>query len=81
MMSEYSYPLNKEAKVQYYSRCETRFWSATLITTRNISTGGHSIITEEEIHHLHGRSIAKQEIRVFRAQVKRRLREELTPPM
>ncbi|CAF1155977.1 unnamed protein product, partial [Rotaria magnacalcarata] len=31
------------------------------------------------IHHLHAPSIAKQEIRVFRAQVKRRVREELTP--
>ncbi|CAF3715148.1 unnamed protein product [Rotaria socialis] len=79
MMSEYSYPLNKEAKVQYYWRCKTRFCSATLITTRNISTGGHSISTEGEIHHLHGPSIAKQEIRVFRTQVKRRVREELTP--
>ncbi|CAF5188870.1 unnamed protein product, partial [Rotaria magnacalcarata] len=66
-------------KVQYYWRCETRFCSATLITTRNISTGGHSISTEGEIHHLHAPSIAKQEIRVFRAQVKRRVREELTP--
>ncbi|CAM4818298.1 unnamed protein product [Rotaria magnacalcarata] len=79
MMNGYSYTLNKEAKVQYYWRCETRFCSATLITTRNISTGGHSISTEGEIHHLHAPSIAKQEIRVFRAQVKRRVREELTP--
>ncbi|CAF4626074.1 unnamed protein product [Rotaria socialis] len=54
-------------------------FSATLITTRNISTGGHSISIEGEIHHLHAPSIAKQEIRVFRAQVKRRVREELTP--
>ncbi|CAF4575636.1 unnamed protein product, partial [Rotaria magnacalcarata] len=79
MMNGYSYTLNKEVEVQYYWRCETRLCSATLITTRNISTDGHSISTEGEIHHLHAPSIAKQEIRVFRAQAKRRVREELTP--
>jgi hypothetical protein len=79
MLNGYSYTLNKEAKVQYYWRCETRFCSATLITTRNLITGVHSISTVGEIHHLHAPSIAKQEIRVFRVQVKRRVREELTP--
>jgi hypothetical protein len=79
MLNGYSYTLNKEAKVQYYWRCETRFCSATLITTKNLITGIHSISTIGEIHHLHAPSIPKQEIRVFRAQVKRRVREELTP--
>ncbi len=41
-------------------------------------TGIYSISTVGEIHHLHAPSITKQEIRVFRAQVKRRAREELT---
>jgi hypothetical protein len=79
MMDGYSYTLNKETKLRYYWRCETRFCSATLITTRNLLTGIHSISTVGEIHHLHAPSIAKQEIRVFRVQVKRRVREELTP--
>ncbi|CAF3289675.1 unnamed protein product, partial [Rotaria sp. Silwood2] len=61
------------------SRCETRICSATLIKTRNLITGIHSISSVGEIHHLHAPSIAKQEIRVFRAQVKRHVREVLTP--
>ncbi|CAF1493613.1 unnamed protein product [Rotaria sp. Silwood1] len=79
MMNGYSYTLNKETKVQHYWRCETRLCSATLITTRNLITDIHSISSVGEIHHLHAPSIAKQEIGVFRAQVKRRVREELTP--
>jgi len=70
MLNGYSYTLNKEAKVQYYWGSETRFCSATLITTRNLTTGTHSISTVGEIHHFHAPSIATEEIRVFRTQVK-----------
>ena len=70
MINGYSYTLNKETKAQYYWRCETRFCSATLITTRNLITGIHSISTVRETHHLHAPAIAKQEIRVFRVEIK-----------
>jgi hypothetical protein len=79
VLNGYSYTLNKEAKFQYYWRCETRFCSATLITTRNLITGIHSMNAVGEIHHLHFPSIPKQEILVFTAKFKRRVREELTP--
>jgi hypothetical protein len=79
MINGFSYTLNKENKMQYYWRCETRSCNATLITTKCLITNKHSICSMGKNDHTHAPSTAEQEVRVFREHVKKRAREEFTP--
>ena len=79
MINGFSYTLNKENKMKYYWRCETRSCNAALITNKCLSTNKHSICSAGKNDHTHAPSLAEQEIRVFREHVKKRVREELTP--
>ena len=79
MINGSSYKLNKENKLHYYWRCETRSCNATLITTKCLITNKHSIYSTGKNDHNHDPSITEQEIRVFREHVKQRALEELTP--
>ena len=77
MINGFSHTLNKQSKMQYLWRCETRSCNTTLIAIKCFITNKHSVCSTGKNGHSHVPSIAKEEIRVFREHVKKHAREEL----